>query len=210
MIFIPGFFILKTMRITVKTGIIAAFAWIGIKMIMHSFGTYVIAPAVLLNILGLLLAIAIGLFIQKMRDTEETNALLDIKNAMTAGIPYVIIVSIFIYVYYKNINPEFYKHQIAENEMTIHKMVNDPVQLKKFKASQPDAEVMTKEQIEKKLIANNKNGASAKNTAILSVLSLTVLATIYSLLVTMIFRKILFKRLKEVNQPLDSSSPKAS
>ena len=47
------------MRITVKTGIIAAFAWIGIKMIMHSFGTYVIAPAVLLNILGLLLAIAI-------------------------------------------------------------------------------------------------------------------------------------------------------
>lgn len=187
------------MRITVKTGIIAAFAWIGVKMIFHAIGFSSIAPAVLLNILGLLLAIAIGLFIQKMRDTEETNALLDIKNAMTAGFPYVVIVSVFIYIYYNNINPDFYKHQIAENEMTIHKMVNDPVQLKKFKASQPDAEVMTKEQIEKKLIANNKNGASAKNTAILSVLSLTVLATIYSLLVTMIFRKILFKRLKENN-----------
>ncbi len=198
------------MRITVKTGIIAAFAWIGVKMIFHFVGFSSIAPAVLLNILGLLLAIAIGLFIQKMRDTEETNALLDIKNAMTAGFPYVVIVSVFIYIYYNNINPDFYKHQIAENEMTIYKMVNDPVQLKKFKASQPDAEVMTKEQIEKKLIANNKNGASAKNTAILSVLSLTVLATIYSLLVTMIFRKILFKRLKENNQLLDSSSPSAS
>jgi hypothetical protein len=201
------------MRITVKIGIITAFAWIGIKMIFHYFSTIDtiedIVPIALLNILGLLLAIAIGLFIQKMRDTEGTNALLDIKNAMTAGIPYVIIVSVFIYVYYNNINPEFYKHQIAEKNIAVQKMVNNPKQLALYKKNNPETEVMTNEQIIKRE-SDNENINPAKTQAILTLLALTVLSTIYSLLVTMIFRRILFKRLNQSNQPLDNSSPSAS
>jgi hypothetical protein len=201
------------MRITVKTGVIAAFTWIGVKMIFHyctSIEVLVdIVPIGLLNILGLLLSICIGLFIQKMRDTEETNALLDIKNGMTAGIPYAVIVSLFSYFYYNNINPEFYLHQIAEKKIDAQKMVNNPQELAQYKKNNPDTEVMTKEQIIKRE-SDNGDVNPAKTHAILSLLSLTVLSTIYSLLVTMIYRKILFKRLKEVNQPLDNSSPSSS
>jgi hypothetical protein len=114
------------MRITVKTGIISALCWIGIKMAIYYAGIFerTIVPAVLLNILGLLACIAIGLFLQKRRDTEETNTMIDLKNAMSAGVPYVLMVSIFIYFFYAKINPEYYQHQIAENEIAIEKMVN--------------------------------------------------------------------------------------
>lgn len=183
------------MRIAVKTGIIAAFIWIVLKLSMFYFGIFNENPiaGVLLNILGLLLAISIGLYLQKIRETEETNTMIDLKNGMSAGFPYVLIVSVFIYFYYSKINPEYYAHQIAENEITIEKMVNDPVQLKKFKESQEDAEVMTKEQIENKLKESSRKGASASFTATLSTLALLILATIYSLLVTIIFRRVFFK-----------------
>lgn len=141
------------MRITVKTGIISAIIWILIKLSFFYFGLFEdsIVPAVMLNILGLLLAIAVGLYLQKRRVKEDTNAMLDLKNAMSAGVPYVLIVSVFIYFYYSKINPDYYQHKIAEQEVAIKKMVNDPVQLKKFQSEHEDAEVMSKEQIEKKL-----------------------------------------------------------
>ena len=121
--------------------------------------------------------------------------MIDMKNGMSAGVPYVMIVSIFIYFYYSKINPEYYAHQIAENEIAIEKMVNDPIALQKFKESQEDAEVMTKEQIEGKLKDSNKKGASAGFTATLSTLALLILATLYSLLITIIYRRIMFKRM---------------
>lgn len=189
------------MRITVKTGIIAAAIWILLKLSFFYLDLFpdTIVPAVLLNILGLLLAISIGLFLQKRRDVDETNAMYDIKNAMSAGLPYVLMVTVFIYFFYSKINPEYYAHQVAENEIAIEKMVNDPVELQKFKETQADAEVMTKEEIEKKLKESNRQGASAGFTATLSTLSLLILAMIYSILVTVIYRQILFKRLKIVN-----------
>jgi len=176
------------MRITVKTGIISAFCWIALKMSFFYFGLFEdsIKAGVLTNILGVLIAISIGLFLQKLRDTEETNALLDMKNAMSAGVPYVVMVSIFIYFFYAKINPEFDRHQIAENEVAIEKMVNDPAQLKKFRSEM-------EEEIEKKLKDSNIQGASPGFRSTLSVLALLVLATLYSILVTIIYRQVVFK-----------------
>lgn len=182
------------MRVTVKTGVITAFCWIIIKLVMFYTGLFpeTIVPSVMLNILGMLVSIAIGLYLHKRRITEESNTLLDIKNAMTAGIPYAVLVSVFIYFYYSQINPDYYLHQIAENEIAIEKMVNDPVALSKFKSEQPDAEVMTKEEIEAKLKKSNRQGAAPGFTATLAMLALTVLATLYSLLVTIIYRRLIF------------------
>jgi hypothetical protein len=184
------------MRITVRTGIIAASTWILIKMVFFLLDLFndSISVAVQLNLLGLMVAISVGLYLQKRRDKEETNAMVDLKNAMSAGVPYTIIVSIFIYFFYQYINPEYYQHQIAENEISIEKMINDPIQLKKFQEQNEDAEVMTKEQIEQKLKENNRKGASAGFTATLSVLALLLVATLSSLLITIIYRKVVFKK----------------
>jgi hypothetical protein len=193
------------MRITVKTGIIAALCWIGLKLSFFYLGLFEdsITAGVLTNILGVLIAISVGLFLQKMRDTDETNALLDMKNAMSAGVPYVVLVSIFIYFFYAKINPEYDRHQISENEVAIEKMVNDPKQLDAFRKTHEDAEVMTKEEIEAKLKESNRQGAAPGFRATLSVLALLVLSTLYSILVTIIYRQVVFKQRPET---LDTGS----
>ena len=185
------------MRVGVKTGIIAALSWIAFRLSAHYLGFFVDTPVpqttVLLNIFGLIVAISVGLYLEKRKLTEESNALFDMKNAMSAGVPYVILVSIFIYFFYHKINPECYAHQVAENDLAIERMVNDPVQFEQFKREHEDAEVMTKEQIENKLKESNRQGASAGFTATLTVLAMIVLATLYSLLITIIMRKVVFR-----------------
>jgi hypothetical protein len=186
------------MRITVKVGLIAATAWIIIRYSMHLAGLYLLspapAPAVLLNILGLLTAIVVGLYLHKKKETEESNALLDMKQAMSAGLPYVVVVGGFIYLYYGIINPECYQHQITEKDVEIERMVNDPKQLEAFKKQHEDAEVMTKEQIARKLKQNNNQWMSAGFTSTLAILAMLMLATIYSMLVTIVLRRFLFPR----------------
>jgi len=186
------------MRVTVKTGIISALVWIVLKYSFFTFGFFedTLTPAILLNILGLLVAISVGLFLQKMKDTEETSALYDIKNGMAAGLPYVLLVSIFIYLYYAKINPEYYQNKIAEKEVAVEKMVNDPKALEEFKKTMEDAEVMTKAEIEAKLKENIRKGGTPGFTTTLSLLALMILATVYSILVTVIYRKIMFTRIK--------------
>lgn len=184
------------MRITLKTGLISAVAWIVIKLAFFwlNISANSITPTVLLNIFGLLSSITIGLFLQKRRDTEETNAMHDLKNAMSAGVPYAVIVSVFIYLFYGQINPEYYEHQLAENKTEIHKMVSDPVRLEKFKKEHPDAEVMYPDQIEKRLFKSAEQQSSAGFTSTLSMLALLILGTFYSLIITIILRKVVFRK----------------
>ena len=183
------------MRITVKAGISAALLWIIFKLTLYfigfSDGTTILA--VLTNIFMLLSAISIGLYLQKRMDTEETNAMVDLKNAMSAGVLYTLITSLFLFFFYSKINPGYYAKKIAEKEFEIHQMVSDSVQLENFKKEFPDAEVMTKEQIEKKLIENNKKGASVGFTSTLTILAMLLLSTFYSIMITIIYRRIVFK-----------------
>jgi uncharacterized membrane protein len=186
------------MQTPFKIGVISALFWISIRLTFHFLGLFLSEPipkvAVLLNILGLLTAISLGLFLHKKKETEESNALLDMKHAMSAGLPYVLLVGGFIYLYYGKINPECYQHQIAENDVAIERMVNNPKKLEQFKSQQVDAEVMTKDQIEKKLKENSRKGASAGFTATLSILAMLILSALYSMLTAIILRRFIFTK----------------
>ena len=83
----------------VKSGLGFGLAWCLIKYVAYLIEPMPenIIPMVLINILFLLLAIAVGLFIQKRNEKEESNALNDIKNGLKAGLPYTVIVCVFIY-----------------------------------------------------------------------------------------------------------------
>jgi hypothetical protein len=183
------------MKITIKIGALVALAWILVKMIFHFIQiTESIKPLVFINMFLLLVAIAIGLYLHKKNEGfTQGNALSDIKACMQAGIPYAAIVSIFLYLYYNNINPDFVKHQIAEAEMTIQKALDDPKQEKLIRAEQEAFEVMTKEDIYKELVKGPRNFYSAGATAIIGLLGMTLLATLYSIFVTVIFRKVVLR-----------------
>ena len=183
------------MKVTVKTGLIFALVWIVFKMLFFLTGTLQeqIVPSVMLNILCILLAISIGLYKQKRREVEHTSALHDIKNAMSAGVPYALIVSCFLYFYYSNIDPEFNEHQIADAEMGIEKMLDDSAQFEAIKITRPEFEVMGKEEIFKELIKGPRAFYKASTTMTVSILALLLLATINSILVTIVYRKIVFR-----------------
>ncbi len=196
------------MKITVKIGLLFAAIWIAIKMILFltvsGEARFNVTPAIMLNILCLLLAITVGLYLHKRRQTEYTNALGDIKSAMSSAMIYAAIVAGFIYLYYNNIDPEFNRHQISEAEVQIDKVLNDPEQLKQLKASNEDFEVKTVPELRKMLMDNQKAIFSPGSTMTISLLAMLVLGTLNSIFVTVIMRRVVFR------QPRSNSSPRAS
>jgi len=199
------------MKVTVKMGILFAAIWIASKMIFFITGITgkEIVPSVLLNILCMLLAISFGLYFQKRKEIkdrfeaskkalagdviEESSMLSDIKNGLKAGVPYAIIVSLFIFFYYDTIDPDFNQHQISEAEMGIQKLLDDPVELDKIRAENEDFEVMTKDEIYNSMVQGPRIFYNAKSTAIVSMLALLMLATLNSIFVAIIYRKVVFK-----------------
>lgn len=199
------------MKVTVKMGLLFAAIWIAIKMIFFITGITgkEIVPSVLLNILCMLLAISFGLYFQKRKEIqdrfdaqknandgdilEESSMLSDIKNGLKAGVPYAIIVTLFIFFYYDTIDPDFNQHQISEAEMGIQKLLDDPVELDQIRAENEDFEVMTKDEIYNSMIQGPQIFYNAKSTAVVSMLALLMLATLNSIFVTIIYRKVVFK-----------------
>lgn len=187
------------MKITVKVGLIVAALWILIKMVFfyNSWNTRDILPIlVMLNILGILLAVSIGLYLQKRKDRAEktdSNALRDIKNAMTAGVPYTIIIGVFLYFYYEKIDPEYNQKQIAEAEVQILQSLDSPIGLREIQESNQKYEVMGKKEIYEEMRQGPQNLYNAKFTMTVSLLAMLLLTTVNSIIITIIYRRLIFR-----------------
>jgi len=182
------------MRVTVKAGILFALLWFIIKVVLfvtgNSLDTFKIS--VLLNMLFAIMAISFGLYFQKRKDTDS-NLLRDIKNGLTAGIPYSILLTLFIYTYYNKIDTHYIKHQIAEREVTLDKDLANPERLALAKKANPDYEVMSIKQIKRKEMSKLEGIFNAKSAAIISLSALLLYSTINSIIIAIILRKIVFR-----------------
>ncbi len=183
------------MRVTVLTGLICSAIFIIVKMIFFytQQDGYDITALVLINLFLLIAAIGVGLFLQKMRDTEESTGLRDIKNGMTAGVPYAVIVGVFLYFYYAKIHPEYNEHKLAEREYAIDNDLNSPGGLAKIKKENPEFEVLSKEEIKKQAMDNARGALSASSTMTLTLLGLIVMSAMNSIFITIIYRRIVFR-----------------
>ncbi|MFT5861015.1 MAG: hypothetical protein ACI865_003133 [Flavobacteriaceae bacterium] len=185
------------MKITVKFGLGFAALWIAYKMFLFYTATgvarYTLDIPILLNVMCLLLSMTFGLYLHKRRQTVATTALDDIKSSMTAGVPYTIIISVFLYFYYTSIDPEFNKHQLTESEVLLDNVMNDPAKLKELKAGNADYEIMTDEEIREQQISNQRAMFSAKSAMTVSLLGMLILSTINSIFITVVYRKLIFR-----------------
>ena len=182
------------MRVAVKTGLLFALAWILVKLSMYSFGLMDSQiPGAMINILFLLLAISTGLYLTKLRSKEPTNALADIKNAMTAGLPYTLIVSGFLYFFYNSIDKEFTDHKINERITAIEKQLSEPGEWEQFKEDNSDFETYSKEQFLKEETTKIEAANAPRSIFVMSLLGGLMLGTFYSIVVTAILRKIVFR-----------------
>jgi len=182
------------MRISIKVGLLFAALWIVIKLSMFGFGMLDSQiPGTLTNIFCLLAAISVGLFMSKLRREEKGSALTDIKEGMSAGLPYTLIVSIFIYFFYGSIDAQFTEHKISERLAGIEKTIEIPGKWEKFKREHTDFETYSKVQYMKEEKEKIEAANSPKAIFVMSLLGGLMLGTFYSILVTAIFRKIVFR-----------------
>ena len=185
------------MRITVKIGLLFAALWISLKLILFATVTgaarYDMTFAIMTNIFCLLMAITLGLYLHKRKETEYSNALGDIKNAMSAGVPYTIIVSIFLYFYYTKIDPAYNQHQRSEAAMQLEKLLDNPTDLKAMRESNAEFEVMSKDQIRESIVSNQRAMYSAQAVTTISLLGMLILATFNSIFITIVMRKLVFR-----------------
>ncbi|MBU3658603.1 MAG: DUF4199 domain-containing protein [Flavobacteriales bacterium] len=178
------------MKLPIKIGIGAALLWIVLKMLglAINFSVDDIKFFVFINMFLLTAAIAFSLY-QVKRKELESNLLNDIKNGMLAGVPYTLIVSVFLYLYYEKIYPEFNDKKIQEIELRM----NNPKVIKEIQTSNPAMENKNPQEIKREVMANTRSMYSAKFTMIISLLALMVYSTLNSMVIAIIYRRVVFR-----------------
>ncbi|SFT47329.1 Protein of unknown function [Lishizhenia tianjinensis] len=184
------------MRPALKYGLLFAAGWIVLKMIFKALGILqddLFVPG-LINNFFLLLAIAFGLYFEKKKEgLGNGTALSDIKNAMIAGTPYAVIVSVFIFFYYKDVSPEYVENRAQERIDMVYKAMQRPAYVDSLKMSDAKYAVMTNEEIYSEMKEGILSSFDTNFLLTFSLLGLIVLAVTYSIFTTVIFRKILLR-----------------
>lgn len=185
------------MKITFKTAFVFAAIWIGLKLLGLKLGFNIPSNTtffVLTNMFFLLASVAIGLYLQKLKGVEDDSILTDIKNGMTSGVIYSVVICGFLYFYYEKIDPEYNQKMVAEREAYFKTIVDDPIQLKKLKESNTELEVMSNEEIMKEFRKTPQMLFSGNFIMIYGILSMFMLSTLYSVVIAVIYRKFLFRQ----------------
>lgn len=184
------------MRPAIKYALLFSGAWMAIKLIFLALGIFqedVVKPG-LINNLFLLLAISLGLYFEKKKEGFGTGTpLSDIKNGLSAGAPYVLIVSVFMFFYYDSINPSFIDNRVSERMDVIYNEAQDEAYVDTLKLHNPEFRVMTTDEIIKEIKTDTESALSAKTLFVFSLLGLMVMALTYAIFLTVIYRKILLK-----------------
>ena len=178
------------MKLPLKVGLIAAAIWISIKLAAFylSLSLDDLKPFVFINMFILTAAIAIALYLVKRKETES-NLLNDVKNGMLAGVPYAVIVSVFLYFYYEKIYPAFNEGIMNETSMELSK----PQTIKDIQRENPEMENKSVEEIKKYFLDQKKSSYNPKSEMLLFMAALLLYATLNSIVISLIFRRIVFR-----------------
>jgi hypothetical protein len=187
------------MRISIKIALLLSGIWFLGKYLLFYFqllqSTEGYTYHVMWNILCLLFAMTIGSWIEKRRSTNtDSNILSDLKTILSPGLVYALMVSGMIYFYYAKIDPAYNQQQIALVENSMKEMVNNPEALKKFKQERPEFEAFSKEEILKKSRESIAPWYTPKTSMIIALLGMLMLSILNGLILTIIYRKVLFVR----------------
>lgn len=177
------------MKFPIKVGLICASIWIALKYTAwyFSFSLSDIKPFVFVNMFLLTASITIALYVVKLKE-DDSNLLNDIKNGMLAGMPYSVVVSIFLYFYYERIYPDFNKQKIA----VIEKKLDEPNAIREIQKNNPEMQNDSPDEVRKEVIHKSKMIYSSKFNMLVALLSLVLYTTLNSIVIALILRKVVF------------------
>ncbi len=184
------------MRPALKSALFFALTWSLIKMAFYYsrlFQDDIFVPG-LMNNLFLLSAISVGLYFEKKREGfGQGTALSDIKHSMIAGAPYALLVAIFMYFYYTDINPAYVETRISDRMDLVYNAMERESYVDSLKVQSPEYKVLTNEEIYNDIRISTVSAYSPKALLTFSLLGLMILGFTYSIFITVIFRKILLR-----------------
>lgn len=184
------------MRPALKIGVFFAGGWIAIKLIFLSFNIFqdnILVPG-LVNNLFLLLAISIGIFLEKKQEGYGKSAPLDdIKRGLVAGVPYILLVCGFMYFYYQDLHPQYIQNKVETRMDVIYHQMENPVYMDSLRIKNEDFRGLTKDDILAKIKTDTTATLSAKSLFVFALLGLLMMAATYAVFVTLVYHKVLFK-----------------
>ena len=165
-------------------------AFIALKLLAFAFEwqLHIIQPFVLLNMAYLTAGIALYLYHKKRTETES-NILTDIKNGLSVGLPYTLLVSFFLFFYYKNIDPSFNAQKLAQ----IESQMDSAAEIAQIRKSNTALENKTDQEIRSLAKQNMSMMYHPQFTLSVSLLALLVYSTLNSLLIAVIYPTVVFK-----------------
>jgi len=184
------------MRPALKSALFFALTWSLIKMAFFYLGVLqddIFIPG-LINNLFLLTAISIGLYYEKKKEGfGEGTALSDIKHSMIAGAPYALLVAIFMFFYYSDINPDYVEKRITDRMDLVYNAMERESYVDSLKVQSQEYKVLTNEEIYSEIRVSTVSAYSPRALLTFSLLGLMILGFTYSIFITAIFRKILLR-----------------
>lgn len=170
--------------------------WIVVKMIFFLTGDtgYSLMIGTLANIFFILALIATSLYYRYREiGLAESSVIKDLKYAMNPAGKYILLICGFIFVYYSFIDQAFLPERLAVHRENVEMMVQDEVAFQAWKDEDPARANVTTDDI----VAQRMEMAEFlhRPSTILGggLLVLTVLAMFYSMVVSVLFRKVLLK-----------------
>lgn len=179
-----------------QVGLLFAFSFIIVKMIAYFSGIWLLEmkPFAMINMLFLLAAIAMGLYRYLKNDSVKGEDFMkEIKKAMQAGIVYTIVVSGFLFIYYNNIHTEFFSTIKKEQLDTLQKAIDNPVLLANMRRTNGALELMEPQEMLQERKKQLDQFMSPSFTVVITLMGMMLLSILYSIMTTLIFRKILFR-----------------
>jgi hypothetical protein len=170
-----------------------ALLWILIKQMGFTLGLFTFGSVqffVLINMLLLTVTISTSLYLIKKKEANPANFLQDLKKGIGTGMVYTLLVSGFIYVFYAKIHPEYNAYQIEQAK----ELLENPKNLEQIRMKNPELANKSDQEITKMSLQQAKMIASASFTFIIGLLGMTLYTLFNSILIAIIYRRVLFRR----------------
>jgi hypothetical protein len=186
------------MRISIKIGLVFATLWMATKMIAYFLGMGAdwYNTSAMLNNFTLLSAIGFGIYFTKKRaDFQIVTFLEDVKAGIASGVVYTLIVASFSFMYLDQIDSSYLDVRIQERMTLVEEQLSTDSQLAEYKKMNTEAELKSREQIVAEIRETTEGILNPKVQFVFLLMGFLLLSVIYSLIVTVIIRKILLKNI---------------
>lgn len=184
------------MKSPVGFGILFALIFVIIKMLFFFFGWFEtnIVPTAFINMFLLLASISVGLYYyMRYRSGAVESMFKEAKQAVRAGLVYTVIVAGFLFVFYQYIDAAMIAKMQNDRIAAFSSGLDDPATFSQIRKSNEAFELMSKEEILAEVKSNVDQFVSARSVFLISLLSMLMLSMVYSILVTIVYRKVLFR-----------------